>query len=181
VTDEYVTSIVADQREYTIPEGAGRIKRVSIVRVVDGADYEVVLNRNERWSGSIYHDDGVILDVGDSPPSFRLVGELIYIEPTPREAITNGLRIDVESTVARLAAGTSKLSTKFPSVLETLLKYETALGAIRVEAAQGPTSQDEGHRNHLEAMRDEFLGPWFAFIEERTTARVFSTPMYFGD
>jgi hypothetical protein len=180
VTDEYVTSIVANQREYTLPEGAGRVKRVSVVRSVGGADYEVVLNRNERWSGQIYHSTSTTFAVGDPPPTFRLVGELVYIEATPREAITNGLRIDIESTVARLTGDASKLSTKFPSVLETLLKYETALGALRVEAAQGGKVDDDV-KSGLEDMRDEFLPPWYAYIEERTTARVFTQPMYFGD
>jgi hypothetical protein len=176
VTDEYTANIVANQREYSLPEGAGRVKRVSIVK----DDVEYPLQREERWSQKL--DSSPITTVGwNALPSFRLVGELVVLEPPVSEAITAGLRIDNESTLARLTADGSKLSTKFPGILETLLKYDTAIGALRVESAQSATVANAALGENLLDERNEIEARWLAYIEERTNARVFTEPMYFGD
>jgi hypothetical protein len=182
VTDEVTTDVEADQREYSLPEGTGRVKRVSIVKTTGTRTVETPLVRDERWSEQLVTDSTV--NFTDSIPTYRLVGELIILEQPVGEDITDGLRIDIESSQARLTGDASKLTVKFPAVLETLLKYDTVVSALRHEAAQNATlggAQAELDTGEYESERNELAIRWQLWVENRTEGRVFSEPMYFGD
>lgn len=183
VTDEIVTNVVANQREYSLPEGVGRVKRVSIAKTLNGTTIEQPLRREERWGTALISDESAS---GTDPywdwPTYRLVGELIVLERPIGENITEGLRIDTESAFTRLSGDSSKLTIKFPAVLETLLKYDTAVAALHVESAQNVGGAlNTRLTNELQIERDDLEVRWGLWIHARTEGRVFTEPYYLGD
>ena len=168
VTDRFPVNIVADQKEYALPEGTGRVKRILLS---GGTTYEVPLIRDERWSKA--------MSSTGSTPTARLVGELIFLEPPPTEARTNGLIIEVESAPARLSAGGSKLDLRFPDALETLLILDTVVAAFEVEEAQG--DEETYRRSGIEKRRDRYAAKFFEYTAERFFGRTFSDAYYLGD
>ena len=173
VTDSLVTNLVADQREYSLPEGAGRVKRV--IRIFNPGTTNTTerpLERDERWSEPTYNG------IFDSVPSYRMLGELLILEPTPQESVTNGLKIECEFAPARFTTGTDKLDLRFPDNTETLLVYDVAVAAYEVEAAQG---NEPENLEDIRRARARYESVWMSYIEQRSFGRVFSTPHDYGD
>ncbi len=180
VTDSLVTDIVADQREYSLPEGAGRVKR--IIRIFSPGTTNAVeqpLIRNERWSDATPVQSGVTaLGGGGTVPTYRMLGELIILEPTPQESITDGLKIECEFAPSRFTTGTDKLDLRFPDSTETLLIYDSVVAALENEAAQG---NEPENLEDMRRARQRYESIWASYIEQRTYGRVFSEPFYMGD
>jgi hypothetical protein len=179
VTDEIKTNLVSGQREYTIEEGVDRLKRIVIVRDTGAGSHEQPLHRDEKWSTPVFHSTA---GAGDGTNySYRLQGELIIIEPIPRETITNGLHIEIESAPARFTGDADKIPLRWPGITESLLINDTALLAFRVESAQNQSSADKTQRNHIHATRAELQARWLELIQVRSFGRVFGQPHYLGD
>lgn len=172
VTDAYLTNIVAGQPEYTLPEGVGHVKRVLIRKVSGTTTTETPLTRNERWGDRLHSRQ-------ESGSTYRIVGELLLIEPPIHENLVNGLKIEIESAPARFVADDSKLPLRFPDVMEGLLTYDTAVAALAVEQSQGELEQ--AYVNHLLRERAEYEAAWKPFVENRSEGRVFTPPMNLGD
>ena len=138
VTDTYDADLVANQGEYAIPEGTGRIKRVLIVATEGSASYEMALVRNERWSEGLYETGAAGADPGRGyRPDYRFKGEFVILSPAPTFARTNGLKFEIEGAPARIAADGDKLDLRFPDSMETLLIYDVWDLAMGVEDSQG--------------------------------------------
>lgn len=180
VTEITETNTVADQSEYTLPEGTGRVKRILLVfNPGTNNEYSVPLTRAERWSRPVAAKSNQFGD-GGSIGSYRLVGELLYIEPAPGNSIVNGLRIESEIAPARLTAGSDKLDLAFPDVMETMLIYDTACAALAIEEAQGEAPA--GRRtNDLTTLRDRYEVRFMSYIETRSYGRTFSEAYHLGD
>ncbi len=178
ITDAVITSVVANQREYTLPEGTGRVKRVVVVYDASTNPVEVPLTRNERWSDSMAQNSGSQGRAGD-PPTYRLMNNLVMIEPPIAVAMTNGLRIEVESSPDRLAIGADKLDLRFPDVMETLLIYDCALMALAVEGAQG--NMPEGYVDHIQIVQRKYERAFSEYTAQRSHGRVFGDAFNLGD
>ena len=179
VTDTYDADLVANQNEYLIPEGTGRIKRILIVNTEGSATYEAPLNRNERFSESLY-DTGTTGSIGrDYTPSYRLKGEFLILEPAPTTPRINGLKIEIEGAPGRITVDGDKLDLRFPDSMETLLIYDTWDLAMGVEDAQGNT--DEDARGRLRLFHRKLEAAWFDFTAVRSYGRIYSTPYLLGD
>lgn len=174
----FKTSVVADQREYSLPEGAGRLKR--LLWSVDDASSstgsrETPMERNERvWSSS-----GASTDLTRSGvPTFMLEDNLIILEPTPSTARTNGLWIQCEYTPARLGAS-DKLDLRFPGEMETMLILDTAVAAMTIEGAasgEGPAGLQ-----FAIARQSRYEAGFLQFIQDRSSSPVYTVPYTLGD
>jgi hypothetical protein len=178
-TDRLEADIVANQKEYTLPEGTDRVKRILLQFTEGGITRETPLIRHERWSESMATVSGTATTAGGTLPTYRLVGELIYLEPPPTVARTNGLVIESESLPARLTVDGSKLSLKFPSLCETLLIYDTWDVALGVEDAQG--NVDGQVRGRLQRFHQKYEAAFLELITSRSNGRHFSTAFSLGD
>lgn len=178
VTDQVYTSLVADQREYPLPEGAGRVKKVALTFTSGGVTRERELRRDDRWGKEIVHGAG-----GESIeayfPTYQLQANLILLEPKPAFSLASALQIDMESAPARLAADADKLDLRFPDVMETLLKYDTALLALAVEQTQGNLPAD--YVNHLRGFQQRFEQEFQEYITDRSEGEVVGQPFRQGD
>lgn len=180
-TEPWVTNIVANQKEYTIPEGTDRVKRVVLIFTEGGRTLEIPLTRNERWSDPMVTQSGVATGAIGAMPTYRIVGEEVWLEPPPTEARTNGLRIELEAAPARISADGDKIDLKWPSIAETLLIYDTWDIAVGVEDAQDLVSGNPVALGRLSRTRAQLESKWNTFIERRSYGRSYSAPFYTGD
>jgi hypothetical protein len=178
VTDEYYTSIVAGQREYPLPEGVGRVKRVMLLRTQGSRVTEIPLLRNERWSQPAVHGEPTV-PFNQYKPSYRLLGNLLLLEPWPTVSETNGLRIDLESAPARLASAGDKLALRFPDIMETVLIYDTAVVALAQQNSQGAVGTAD--LPTLEKKQASLSARFAEYVTDRTEGRVAGPGLYLGD
>jgi hypothetical protein len=178
LTEEASDSIVSGTRNYAIPEGGGKIRRVLIVRDDGNGTYEVPVPRDERWHSPSYRPTSAVSGSGWRPTG-RFVGSNLELTPTPRENITDGLRWEIECAGARLTGDASTLPLQFPDVAETLLIYDVVALALASENAQ--TELDKEYTSGLLALRDQYQDRWLAYIENRWQAPVQGKPFYLGD
>lgn len=121
-TQEFKYDIVAEQSSYKIPEEATLVKRVFYQR----NGYRAPLVEDRQHYGSF--DDNVQLD----PRSYRILDDHIILYPTPGQAITDGLIVDVDVSDDRLQIS-SKLPDSWPPQTESLLIYDTAISALEMQ------------------------------------------------
>jgi len=165
--DRFETNLVAEQAEYTIPEGTDRIRRILLA--FPDTDREVPVPRAERY--------------GEASPggamTYRIVGELCYLTPAPGSSRTNGLVFEVESLPARLVADDDKLDLKWPSMFETILTLGVWDMACGIEDAQGNIDpQVQGRLMRFQAATEATFA---SVCEVRSSGRIYSTPFHLGD
>jgi hypothetical protein len=178
--DEYTTSLVANQREYELPDGADRVRRVWLITVDGGNTSEIEVRRDERPFDGVVHGASNNAVAGRwYRPTYRLLGELLVLEPRPDTAVTNGLRVEFEAPQPKLTGDASKIPARYPVVLETLLKYDTAIKAFALENNQDRS--DEGYIVGLREDRDAFEKAFKSFIARRQSSVTFSRPLQLGD
>jgi hypothetical protein len=178
VTDAFTANIVANQVEYTLQEGIGRVKRVVMIVPVGDDTIEVPLRRAEHWDDAVYKPTVATTD-SNVLPTYRLMGNLLMLEPPPTTAVTAGLRCEFELAPDRLTADDSKIAARFPNVMETLLIYDTWDIALGVEDAQG--NVDEQIKGRLSQFHRKYESMFHAYTAERSFGKSFVTPYYLGD
>jgi hypothetical protein len=177
VTDQVYTDLVADQREYPLPEGAGRVKKVSLTYTLGSQNYEIELRRDDRWGKNTVHGVGSASITGYQP-TYQLQANLILLEPKPRFALASALQIDLESAPARLTTGTDKIDLRFPDVLETLLVFDTVLVALASENNAGSTAQD--YVVQYREFQQRFEAVFLEYATDRTEGLVVGQPFRQG-
>lgn len=177
ITEPFSTDLVAGQSEYTMPEGSGRIKRVLIVFNQGGLKSSIPLIRAERWSEPLFEAGSTATTVGGSVPTYRVMKNLIFLEPAPSENRADALKIELEAAPDRIVADVDKLDPLWPDIAETMLQYDTAVLALSVEGSQGNEAQIASLKN----LRDEYAAMFFEYTAVRTFGRIFSSPYYLGD
>lgn len=175
-TQAFEDDTVANQREYALPEGTTRVRRVCLV-YSDGEEIE--LSRNDRIGQDYYPSNNSGTGRYGVRPTYRLVDNLLYIEPPDPESRTDGLRIEIECLPSRLTADDSKLSLAYPDTMETLLTYDVWDVAMGVEDAQGNVNEEV--RGRLQRFHMKLEKAWRSIIEVRNQSRVFGQPMFLGD
>lgn len=177
MTDTFQTNLVAQQAEYTLPEGTEQVHKVWWVRDPSGNAHRIELTRDELVGG---HTTSVGTVGGwDHLPTYRLVGELLVLNPPPANSITNGLEIEIPALPAHFEDDDSKLDQKWPLFAETLLKYDTAIAALGVEGSQGEIPR--GVVDPLMQMHAIHNSRWQELIERRSQGRTFGVGQYGGD
>jgi hypothetical protein len=177
-TDRFEDDLVANQGEYTLPEGTDRVKRVLLKWSDTGL--EVPLIRNERWSDSVTNNaGGSVAVLGGTLPTYRLVGEVLLLEPAPTEARTDGLVAEIESLPARITGDASKFDLKYPSMFETLITFDIWDMALGVEDAQG--NVDTTVRGRLQTLHAKMEHAFSEAIQQRSFGRTFGRPYNLGD
>ncbi len=180
ITDTFQADIVAGQADYALIEGADRVKRVQRVYTEGSRTFKVPLTRFERWGESTYNDSSA-LQGNSAAPTYRVLGNLIRLEPTPTESEVNGLEIDVEFLPDRLVNTTDKLSDRFPTAMETLLIFDTVVLAMSIEAAKDPEAGNFRPSSMLLDRRNEYAGRFIEFTAVRTFGRTFTQGFDLGD
>jgi len=177
------TDIIADQSEYTLPEGISRVVRVLRVFNPDGNNQLTVpLTRNERWYEGVSQSTGPVSLGTSALPTYRIVGSLLMLEPRPSQNEQNGLVIEYEAAPPRIDDDADKLPLSWPTdVLETLLIYDTWNMALGVEEAFSPNDQDGAAMGRLQRFHAVLESRWTDYVEERSFGPSFSHGFYLGD
>lgn len=168
----YTTNLVAGQAFYELPDGQGRLKRVS--KLYTAQQRWKPLIRAERWfsPSSTNTDASEYADF-----SFRVIGNFIVLEPTPGTAETDALRIEIEEATARLESDNQSLPPDWPLFTETLLVLDTVIAAYGVEEAQ---DEEVKIPPWVTRRRTRFEGQWDAYINTRTFSPSFATRYHIG-
>jgi hypothetical protein len=175
MNDTFETSLVAGEVKYALPEGTGTIRSVSVVsRPGTSEEIEIALTRNDQLNSDRTIGSEFSFSPENGPrPTYRLVGNLIYLSLAPEAAVTNGLKIEGEFAPARLTGDGSVLDKRFPDVFETLLSYDVAVKAFELLAAQGDSSAT-GWASPLKSARDAVAARYFNLVARRQKSRTFS-------
>lgn len=177
-TDPINISLVANQASYTLEAGSNSVKRVLRVRTEGGITTKVPLRRDERWmDGEV--SSGASNTSSEYLPSYRLQGGNLILNPAPAFAESNGIQVETEPFPAHFTTGSDTLPASYPDLLQTLLVWDTACAAIRVEASLGEDSEG-GFINHLLAQRAELEQQFVKFIEKRQQTPTRTRPMSYG-
>ncbi len=178
VVDEYETNLVSGQRDYTLPEGTGRVIRVNLVYTQGGQTIEREIPRREQIGETVIHGTGNT-DIATYYPTYRLQGPLLALEPWPEFALTGGLRIDLEVAPDRLVNDTDYLDRRFPDVFESLLTLDVAIFALAVEHSQGDSP--DNYLNHLRGLQAEYEAIFLDYAQERTQGIVAGRGFHLND
>lgn len=176
---QYVTNIVANQREYELPSNGGRPRRIAL-RYTSGSQVaELDLWRNERIGEDYHSASGSIGTWLGGRPTARLLENLLLLEPPPTQAVTQGLLIEIEVAPPRLALTTDTIPDPFPDLFETLLIFDTWDELIGVEDAQGNTNPEQMGR--LQKKHRKVERAWQNYISVRMDSRVLGKAFSLGD
>ena len=119
--------IVKDQDRYDWPNGFERLIKLELVHT---SGRTIPIQRFERHEEINY----ITTATGDMyNPTYRPIGGGFILEPTPRETITGGLRIEYISTPPVLTADSDELHKDFPRSFSELLVLDTAVNALDSE------------------------------------------------
>lgn len=175
----FLADTVANQREYSLPEGIERLLGVWL-RYEDGGQLrEIALNRDDRLSEDYHESSNQTAGWSGSRPTYRAVDNLLYLEPPVTEARTDGLRLEADVQPARFTGDASKLSLFFPITTETLLVYDTWSILTGIEDSQG--NDANAAMNRVDMFHQRLQARWADMIQVRNQSRVYGRGNYFGD
>lgn len=178
--DVLVTDIVAEQREYTWPEGSGRVLRVFLVHTLDGNTFKMQLDRDEKRAVDIQSHVTSTVGTRGYRPTYRLLGELLLLEPAPTEDVTSGLEIEITNAPLFFEKDDSKLDLRYPVQLEEVLILDITEMALSVEAQMG-NLPDPDSLTRIQRLRREYEAHWSNWIEVRSESTVRGHAMHWGD
>lgn len=178
----YLADTVANQREYALPEGVERVRAVYL-RYVSGSQVEEIqLSRDDRIGQDYYQPaSGTTYRFAGPRPTYRLLDNLILIEPPDPEARTNGMRVEIDALAPAITGDSDKLALMFPLTTETLLVYDVVLMALGVESSQGNEAQEMSQPNHLIRFHRRLEQAWRDEIAVRNQSRVYGAAFDLGD
>src|SRR5262252_2643388 len=111
ITTAYTADTIANQREYALPEGTERVRAVYLRYVTGNQTEEIQLNRNDRVGQDYYAPaPNTSFRMGGIRPEYRVMDNLILMEPPDPESRPDGLKIEIEGLPLRLDSDTAKLS-----------------------------------------------------------------------
>lgn len=176
--DRHRADLVANQAEYLLPEGYDRIKRVLIQRTEGNSVLEYPLVRDEKLGTAVHHSSSGINSEGYCP-TYRLQGDLIYLEPRPTFSRTNGLVFEMQNAPTRLTGDASELDADFPALMETMLVLDVVELAWAVEDSQGNVAPEA--RGRMAYVHRAYEKHWERLIRARSHGRVFAQRLALGD
>jgi len=181
ITMAWLADTVANQREYALPEGTERVRGVFIRYVTGNQVEEIQLNRNDRVGQDYYAPAPSVSFRQGIRPEYRIMDNLLLIEPPDAENRTGGMRLELEALPPKLTGDSSQLSLLWPLSTETLLVYDVALMALGVEDSQG--NQDDNVQAHSELKRfhRRLEEAWRQVIAVRNQSRVYGPAFNLGD
>ena len=151
--------VVADQSRYTWPDGFSRLLKLEIVRS-DGR--RVPIQREERHFSAL---PASFSGGDDWFPTYRPIGSGFLFEPTPTQAITDGIRMEYTGVPVELTADADQLNSDFPTLLDELLVLDTVVAALDAEGLQ-----ETGQLHTIIRQREEWRLRWERFIDGRLVA-----------
>ena len=159
--------LTADKARYAFPNGTQKIQKLELVRS-DGRT--VPLEYNNRHSDINPAADQS--STGDQYlPTWRAVSNSFILEPTPKQTVVGGLRIEYVGLPTKLSADTDEIHPSFPDIFEELLVLDTVVACFDAESAQ-----ESGMIRSLLRLRKEFETDFDRFIDQRIVARASTEP-----
>lgn len=182
ISQAYLADTVAQQREYALPEGIERVRAVYLRYTTGNAVEELQLARNDRIGQDYYASDvSVSYRQGGVRPEYRVLDNLILIEPPTPETLTSGLRLEIDALPAKLTGDSSVLSLLWPLSTETLLVYDVVLLALGVEDAQGNQDDNTQAHSQIKSFHRRLESAWREVVAVRNQSRVYGIPYCLGD
>lgn len=182
ISQAYLADTVANQREYALPEGTERVRAVYLRYDRGGQISELQLARNDRIGQDYYQPAvGTSYSEGGIRPEYRILDNLLVIEPPDPETRTEGLRLELDALPPRLTGDSSKLSLLWPMSTETLLVYDVAMMALGVEDSQGNQDDQQQAHNELKRFHRRIEASWREIIAVRNQSRVYGEAFNLGD
>lgn len=148
-----------NKARYALPSGTLRILKLE--RVLSNGT-SVPLIRDERHERP---NPGESITSGSGDyylPTFRPMANGFILEPTPREAITLGIRIEISILPEKLVGDSDRIHASFPEIFEELLVLDTAILALSAEGAM-----ETGQMRALLPAKVELEEDFRRFIESR--------------
>jgi hypothetical protein len=171
-------SLVANQAAYALPAGSNSVKRVLRVVTEGGVTRKIPVPRFEPWMDEEI-SSGATNSATGYAPTYRLLGGNLILSPAPGFSLASGIEVETEPFIDHFTGGSDALPASYPDILETLLKVDTAVAAIRIEGSLGEDSEG-GYINHLLGMRAELEQQFLKFIEKRQQSLTFTRRVSFG-
>lgn len=163
-----VRDIVANKNRYALPSGALRIQKLERV-FTNGTT--LPLQRDERHEHANPGVDFVSTDGDYYVPSFRPMANGFILEPTPRNDITLGLRLEIAILPEKLVDSSDRIHAAFPEIFEELLVLDTAVLALDAEGAH-----ETGQMKALLRQKMEMEEDYKRFIDNRVTTLIETEP-----
>lgn len=182
ITLAYLADTVANQREYALPEGTERVRGVYLRYVTGSQVEEIQLNRNDRIGQDYYEPaPNTSFRQGGIRPEYRIMDNLLLIEPPDTENRTGGMRLELEALPDKIINDGSKLSLLWPLSTETLLVYDVVMLALGVEDSQGNQDDQTQSHNNLKMFHRKLEESWRQVIAVRNQSRVYGPAFNLGD
>lgn len=153
-------NLVTDTAQYAFPSGFLRLQKIELVRSNGNT---VPLKRWERHEGVNPNNSSL----GDQyHPCYRPLGNGFILEPTPKESVTGGIRIEFAGVPAELSADGDTMHTSFPEIFEELIVLDTVIACFDAEG-----QQESGQVRSILRLRAEMEEDWTRFIDARVIAK----------
>lgn len=167
--------IVINKARYALPSGTLRILKLERV-LTNGTTIPLMrFERHEEANPGV----NVGISLGDYYlPNFRPMANGFILEPTPQEAITDGLQIEVSLLPEKLTGDSDRIHASFPEIFEELLVLDTAVLALDAQGAM-----ETGQMRALLRARSEVEEDYRRFIESRVVSITETDPFIpsYGD
>jgi len=167
-------NIVADQERYAWPVGFERELKMELVRSDGTRD---IIQRNERnFMSNAAGSVGAGRD--NYYPTFRPISGGFVLEPTPKTAVTDGLRMEYYGLPAALDADGDSWHVDFPRSLDELVILDTVMACLDSE-----NLLEMGGTRTVQRMRMEFELDWERYIDNRIAGQDRIEPFnpHYGD
>jgi hypothetical protein len=173
-TNTATRDLVADQERYAWPPGFERLLKMELIRT-DGT--RVPVERDERHYRVNFVESGQ--GGRDSfMPTYRPIGGGFVLEPPPKEAVTDGLRIEYHGLPSALAADGDSWHPDFPRSFDEMIILDTVIACLDSE-----NLMETGAVRSVLRMRSEWELDWERYIDGRMVSTNKVTPFvpHYGD
>lgn len=172
-TNVATRDLVADQSRYIWPPGFERCTKMEIVRR-DGST--VPVERNERHYSTNYSNAGGASD--SYLPNFRPIAGGFVFEPTPKETVTDGIRIEYFGLPTVMQNDGDTMHADFPRSLDELVVLDAAVACLDSEGLL-----ETGAVRSIQRMRAEWELTWGRYIDNKiiSTNKIHPFAPHYGD
>jgi len=121
-------NLVADQERYAWPPGFERLLKVELVRSNGNRS---IVSREERHFAT--HSATITAGRDSYMPNYRSIGGGLVLEPPPKEAVTDGLRIEYTGLPATMEADGDSMHADYPRSFDELVVLDAVVACMDSE------------------------------------------------
>ena len=156
-TNVATRDLVADQERYAWPPGFERLLKMELVR--SNGNRSIVMREERHYAPNVQsHTAG-----RDSYcPSYRPLGGGFVLEPAPKEAVTDGLRLEYAGLPSLMEADGDSMHSDFPRSLDELVILDATVALLDSESLL-----ETGAVRTVLRQRQDWEQDWERFIDGR--------------